>query len=160
MGVASIIASVIEGSGSIGAVGAGVRYGVVVGEKVDDTFDVTGFGTINSNSRYDALVPPAAMNGFTADRMPFALARLMAEAEDNYAVALDITDTGWSDSSQNPGDFSFDPDTGREDGEEQAEEQCRQGGWGNDTSACTSCRERGFNTKTACDCADDPDCNP
>lgn len=155
-GVADIVASAIQASGALAAVGAGIRYGVVVGEKVDDSVEVTGFGTISSNSRYDALVPPSAMTGFTADRIPFFLARLMAEAEDNYAVMLNYTESEWTSAS--PGSFDFDTDIGQDDAEDQVEQQCRSAGFGSNTSRCRSCRDRGYNTKSACDCADDPDC--
>lgn len=155
-GVADIVASAIQASGALSAIGAGIRYGVVVGEKTDDTFSISGFGEVTSVSRYDALVPPAAMTGFTADRIPFFLARLMAESEDNYAVMLNYTESEWTNES--PGDFDFDTDIGQDDAEDQVEQQCRQAGFGSNTSRCRSCRDRGYNTKSACDCADDPDC--
>lgn len=157
-GVADIVAALISASGGLHSVGAGVRYGIVVGEKVDHEIELSAWQNMSMSARYDALVPPAAMTGFTADRVPFALARLMAEADDKYEIMMDFGKSGWTNQQADPGDF----DNGQfenteEEGESQGEDECDNAGFSN-ANRCRSCRQRGFSTPAACDCADDPNC--
>ena len=159
-GVAAVIASLIQLSGAQHAVGAGARYGVIMSEQLDNTIELSAWQDVTANARYDLLVPPAAMTGFNADRVPFALLRLLAEADENYSVMLDFGgDPGWSDQTQDSGDFSYDPDEGRDEGEEQGEEQCDSLGYSSN-SKCIRCQDdygQGT-TEGTCDCRDDPDC--
>ncbi|MEC9439608.1 MAG: hypothetical protein VYE40_00755 [Myxococcota bacterium] len=156
-GVASIIASIVSASGGIHPIGAGIRYGMVTGEKVDHTFSIAGFGSVTSVSRYDAIVPPAPLTGTAADKLPFAINRLLAESDDNYAEMLNYTELEWGNASGDSFEFNQDPE---KQGEDQAEQQCKDAGFSGANSRCEDCIDRGFATKSACDCADDPDCPP
>lgn len=156
-GVADILASLIQASGGLHAIGAGIRYGAVMSEELDSEIELSGGWTnVSANARYDALVPPAPLTGFSADRVPFALARLMAESDETYAVMLNWGESEWSD--QSPGNFSYDENAGQDEANEDVERQCRQNGFGDDTSYCQSCAQDGHTTKSACDCARDPNC--
>ncbi len=160
--VASILSELIQASGSIAAVGAGNRYGVVMSEVVDKNIPLSGWSDVKTNARYDALTPPAAMQGFKADRVPFALARLIAEGDptENSKVMLDFGgDPGWTNQKSDPDDFSYDQDKGKDEGEEQAEEECENAGFSSN-SKCKKCRDAGYSSQSACQaCEDDPNCS-
>jgi len=95
--IGSVIASFVNASGAILAVGAGARYGVVGGEVTGEQIRLARGFTITSNARYDILVAPKAMDSTgEAENVPYTMARLMAESDEKYAVMMNFSESEWT----------------------------------------------------------------
>lgn len=98
------LAQVVTASGGTHAIVAGQRYGSVHAKATGSTtgFRVAGGGTMSFSTRYDAMVPPKALD--TTDEwqsrvLPFIMGRFGAEGEKNYAVALRFGKAEWGGGS-------------------------------------------------------------
>lgn len=121
------VANVVSGSGVLAAVAAGNRYGEVYAETESDPIDVWIGDPVIAHSHANMLVGPSPLTGGKANYLPFALARIMAEGESEYAVMMNFGESEWEGGSGEGLDIGDDPtgelDEAEEDSEEGIEEE-------------------------------------
>lgn len=144
--IADIGFAALSASGSLHAVSAGIRYGNVKGELVNQTLQLKPAGSISAGARYDTLVPPRPLTGASAKFIPFGVSRLIAETEKNYAVALNFGKSEWDGSS------GSNPHGGIDEGKIGETEQGAQ-------QACNDCRNQISSRNSQCN-NDPQNCPP
>ncbi|MBA2664885.1 MAG: hypothetical protein H0U74_21535 [Bradymonadaceae bacterium] len=100
--IGKLLASFFAATGYVAAAGAGIRYGMAHGIDTQ-TFNVAGGRSISAKFHYDMLVSPSPLTGTLGKRAPIAIARLMAESEDNYNVMMNFGESEWEGSGSNSG---------------------------------------------------------
>src|SRR5690554_183972 len=121
--VLDYVGDVISGSGALAAVAAGNRYGEVYAESQSEPIKVWIGASVTANSHANMLVGPSPLTGATADYLPFAMARLIAEGEHNYAVMLNFGESEWKNDSGGSRDIGSDPSGKLEDGKQDSKDK-------------------------------------
>lgn len=149
--IAHYAGSAMAASGAVAALAAGARYGEVYAAKEDTVIPLAFGNSIKASSHANLLVAPSALTGNEAEYTPYIIARILAEGEHNYAVALRFGKSEWptgdDDSLEFDPDIDFDPEEIADDARDEAEELQEKG------DECT-----GDNPPSDCDsfCADHP----
>jgi len=129
--VLDYVGDVISGSGALAAVAAGNRYGEVYAESQSEPIKVWIGASVTANSHANMLVGPSPLTGATADYLPFAMARLIAEGEHNYAVMLNFGESEWQNDSGGSRDIGESPsdelEQGKQDSKDKREENEENG---------------------------------
>lgn len=145
--VAGVILTALDAAGAMHSVGAGIRYGAVHGEHEGNYSGILGY-SVKPKYIYDNLVSPVPLQGDSANIVPMLLARVSAETEEKYAVALRFGKANWG----NGGGLNFDMPDVKEDAEnsddvEEAED-CEDDGFSS-VDLCRRCRSSSC-SDTAC----------
>ncbi len=140
--VAAGLLTALQAAGSFQAVTAGMRYGTISAETPEGFAwkYFIGGSTLRPQFAYDTLISPVPLiTPGDGKALPFIMARMAAETETNYAVALMFGKKNWG------GDQGFEFETGEDEAKdsdnhnEELDKRCEEDGF-TDMQECRDCK--------------------